>query len=100
LPTPTDTLARLLMPPVPEHTRENVVFAEMGPVFCEPLLDLAPLQPPDAVQAAAFVELQVSSEEPPSETNVGLAVITTDGATLTIALAVALVPFAPTHVSK
>ena len=39
-----------------------------------------PLQAPDAVQLVAFVELQVSVDEPPLATLVGFAVSETDGA--------------------
>jgi hypothetical protein len=45
-PMPMATLARLLMPPAPEQARENVVPAASGPVLAEPLVALAPLQPP------------------------------------------------------
>jgi hypothetical protein len=100
LPTPTVTLARLLVPPGPEQLRENVVAVESGPVLSEPLLNFGPLQPPVAVQAVAFVELQLSSDEPPLETIVGLAVIDADGVTITVALALALVPPAPMQVSE
>jgi len=44
-----------------------------------PLVALLPLQPPEAVQLVALVELQLRVEEPPLTTEVGLAVIVTVG---------------------
>lgn len=99
-PTLTDTLTRLLTPPGPEQARENVVPAESGPVPCEPAVDLAPLQPPCAVQLVAFVELQLSWDEPPADTICGLAASAASGATFTVTLAVARVPPAPVQVSE
>jgi hypothetical protein len=98
-PTPTDALATVLVPPEPEQVREKLVPEDRGPVLWLPLPDLAPFQPPDAVQAMAFVELQLSCAEPPGATMVGVAAIVTSGATLTITLAVALVPLAPVQTS-
>jgi len=46
---------------------------------CEPLVALAPLHPPDAVQVVALVEDQVSKVLPPLVTEVGEAVIVTVG---------------------
>jgi hypothetical protein len=48
--------------------------------FCEPEVALLPLQPPEAVQEVAFVELHVSVELPPLDTLVGFALIVTVGA--------------------
>lgn len=98
-PTPTDALATVLVPPAPEQVREKFAPDDSGPVLWLPFTDLLPLQPPDAVQATAFVELQLRSAEPPGATMVGLAAIATSGTTLTITLAVALVPVAPVHAS-
>jgi hypothetical protein len=50
------------------------VFAESAPVDCEPLTDLAPDQPPEAVQDVAFVADQVRVELLPLITELGLAV--------------------------
>lgn len=70
---------------------------------CVPLVALAPLQPFEAAQLVAFVELQLSVEELPLVTDVGLAVRVTVGAgtgavtvTETVLLAV---PPAPVQVS-
>jgi hypothetical protein len=49
-------------------------------VDCEPLTALLPLQPPDAVQAVAFVADQVSVELVPLATELGAALIETVGA--------------------
>jgi hypothetical protein len=59
-----------------------------------------PLQPPEAVQAVAFDELHVSTDEPPLVTMVGVAVIVALGATFTVTLAAVLVPPAPVQVSE
>jgi hypothetical protein len=50
------------------------------PVDCEPLSALLPLQPPDAVQAVAFVADHVSVELFPLATELGAALISTVGA--------------------
>jgi hypothetical protein len=44
-----------------------------APVDCEPLVARAPVQPPEAVQAVALVEVQVRVELDPLTTLVGLA---------------------------
>jgi hypothetical protein len=49
------------------------------PVFCEPDIVFAPDQPPEALQDAAFVEVQVRVAAPPEEMLVGLAVKLTVG---------------------
>lgn len=46
---------------------------------CEPFTGLAPLHAPDAVQAVALVEDQLSVDEPPLTTVVGDALNVTDG---------------------
>ncbi|HEY3783667.1 MAG TPA: hypothetical protein VGL55_00125 [Steroidobacteraceae bacterium] len=56
----TMTLAAWLMPPPPVQVRENVVAAVKGPVLLLPLLASVPVQPPEAAQDVAFVELHVS----------------------------------------
>jgi hypothetical protein len=45
---------------------------------------LAPFQPPDAVQAVAFAEFQVSKETPPERTEDGLLCSATVGVTFTV----------------
>ena len=61
---PTDTVAVwLTLPPAPEHASVKLVVALSAPVVCVPLVALLPLQPPDAVQLVALVELQVSAED-------------------------------------
>jgi hypothetical protein len=74
-----------------------------APVEALPLVDLAPLQLPEAVHEVAFVELHVSTAAVPVPIIVGLAVSVTVGAggavTLTVAVAAAgLVPLAPSQV--
>ena len=51
-----------------------------APVDWLPLVALAPLQPPEAVQPVALVELQVRVEDPPLATFIGFAVSVTVGA--------------------
>jgi hypothetical protein len=64
-----------------------------------PLADSAPLQPPDAAQEFALVEVQVSVEMPPPATAVGSAVkVTVGGFIVTVAVAGMLVPPGPEHV--
>ncbi len=98
--TMTVALATLLVPPVPVHVKEYDVLAVRAPVLSVPLVALVPLQPSEAVQDAAFVELQVSVEVPPLAMEVGLAVSVTVGAgiTVTVAVATLLVPPAPVQV--
>ena len=69
---------------------------------CEPLSALLPLQPPEAVQALAFVADQVSVELVPIVTELGAALSVTAGAlleTVTVADCVADPP-APVQVSS
>jgi hypothetical protein len=74
----------LPLPPVPEQVSVYAVVAVSAPVDCVPLVDFAPVQPPEAVQLVASVELQVSVEEPPFETLAGLADSETVGAGTTV----------------
>jgi hypothetical protein len=69
------TVAGWLVPPAPVHVREKLVSPVSAPVFCEPLVANAPLQPPDAEHVVAPVEDHVSSLLPPAVTLVGEAVI-------------------------
>jgi hypothetical protein len=55
-------------------------LADNTPVDCEPLSALLPLQPPDAVQAVAFVADHVSVELFPLATELGAALMETVGA--------------------
>lgn len=68
------------LPPVPVHLSVNEADAVKAPVETDPLVAWAPLQPPEAAQPAASVELQVSIAEPPLATLVGLALSATVGA--------------------
>ena len=52
---------RVMDPPVPEQSSENVVVESSGPTDSEPLVDLLPLHPFDATQEVAFVDVQFSS---------------------------------------
>jgi hypothetical protein len=47
------------------------VLVESAPVLWVPLAARVPLQPPEAVQAVAFIELQVSIDADPLLTGVG-----------------------------
>ena len=69
-----------------------------GPTDLDPLVAIAPLQPPEAVQEVELDELQVSVEFAPLETDAGLAVNVTDGDgdfTVTVAVCVAVPPAPP-----
>jgi hypothetical protein len=70
----------LALPPGPLQLKVKVVITESAPVDWLPLVALAPVQPPSAVQLVALVELQVSVAEPPLATVVGDAVSVTVGA--------------------
>jgi hypothetical protein len=61
-----------------------------------------PLQPPEAVHDVALVEVQVSVEDPPLATAVGLAISVAvgTGLTVTVTLAAGLVPPAPLQVRE
>ena len=90
------------LPPVPVQVSRKLRLAVRLPVLCEPLSALAPLQPCEAVQLVALVELQVSVEAVPDGTAVGFAVSDTVGAgeavTATVALTARLPPV-PVQVS-
>jgi len=75
-----------------------VVLIDSAAVVCVPLGDLVPLQPPAALQPAAFVEFQVKVVALPLATTRDEADSVAVGATLTVALAGALVPPGPVHV--
>ena len=64
-------------------------------VWLPPVVALSPNQAPEAVQESAFVEDQVSVDDPPLATDAGLAASDTVGAggnTVTVADALALPP--------
>jgi hypothetical protein len=69
-----------VVPPLPVQLSTKVEEEVSGPVDPEPLTDLAPLHPSDAVQLVALVEDQVSVDEPPEATVPGLAEMETVGA--------------------
>jgi hypothetical protein len=95
--TVTDWLS---LPPLPVHESVYVVVADSAGVACVPFVALAPVQPPEAMQLVAFVELQVSIAVPPFAMLVGLALNVTVGVepadTVTLWLAL---PPVPLHVS-
>jgi hypothetical protein len=100
--TVTVAVATLLIPPAPVQINEYEFVAVSAAVPWVPLVALVPLQPPEAVQEVALVELHVSVEAPPLATEVGFAVNVTVGAgtTLTLAVATLLVPPAPAQVNE
>ena len=72
-----------------------MLLAMSVPVDSLPEVALAPDQAPEAVQMSAFVEDQVSVEDPPLTTDGGLAASDTVGAggnTVTVTVALALPP--------
>ena len=73
-----------------------------APVLCVPLGPWVPLQPPEAVQDVALVELHVSVDATPLATDVGFAVNVTVGAgtTVTVAVATLLVPPVPLQLKE
>ena len=74
----------------------------IGAVICVPLDESVPLQPPEALQDAALVELQVSDAVPPRATAPGdaVSVAVGKGFTVTAAVTGTLVPPGPEHVSE
>ena len=72
-----------------------MVVAVRAGVVCEPAVASAPLQPPEALQAVALVDDQVSADVAPLLTVAGFAVRVTAGAgvvTDTVAACAALPP--------
>ena len=67
-------------PPAPVQVRVNFVVAVRVGVDCEPAVASEPLHPPEAVQAVALVDDQVSADVAPLFTVVGFAVKVTAGA--------------------
>lgn len=77
---PTVTVAEALaLPPVPVQVRVYVEVEVRLPVDWEPEVALLPDQAPDALHDVALVELQVSVEAEPEDTDVGEAVKETVG---------------------
>ena len=74
--------------------------AVRGGVVIVPLGGCEPLQPPEAAQDVALLELQVSVEEPPLGTTVGYALNVASGITLPTTVAVPLVPPGPLQASE
>lgn len=73
--TLTTTFAAPPVPPGPEQIKVKVVLAVSAPVTSLPLVDFAPLQPPEAAQDVAFVELQVNVDTDSLFTMTGVALI-------------------------
>jgi hypothetical protein len=98
----TRTVDTPLVPPVPVQVKEYELGIVIAPVLCVPLVALLPVQPPEAVQEVAFVELHVSVEVPPLAIKVGFAVNVTVGAgtTMTVAVATLLVPPTPLQLKE
>jgi hypothetical protein len=96
--------AALPVPPAPVQLNEYSVGTVSGPVLCELLNALAPLQPPVAVHVVALVELHVSVAAPPAAIGFGLAVRVTvggvAGVTVTVAVAALPAPPAPRQVNE
>ena len=72
--------ASLALPPAPVQVNAKLVVAVNAAVVCVPLVALVPLQPPEAVQPVALVELHAKAGASPLATEVGLAVRVTVGA--------------------
>jgi hypothetical protein len=91
----------LVLPPLPEHVSVKAVVAVRLGIDSLPLIALEPVQPPEAVQLVALLELQVTVVLPPLATDVGFTVIVTAGAcTLTLTSTVfVVVPPAPAQES-
>ena len=88
-------------PPAPVQVRVNFVLADRADVALEPLIGSLPLQPPEAEQDVAWVEVQVKVDVAPLLTVLGFADRVTAGAgvvTDTVADWVALPPV-PVQVS-
>ena len=70
---------RLALPPAPAQVSVKLVVAASAPVDWLPLVDFVPLQPPDAAQLDALLELQLSVDAEPLATVDGLTDRVTDG---------------------
>ena len=96
----TVAVAALLVPPGPAQVNEYAVVAAIAPVLWLPLGVLVPLQPPEAVQDVALVELHVSVEAPPLMMTDGFAMTVARGTTLTVTVDTPLAPPAPVHINE
>jgi hypothetical protein len=82
------------------QTSEKVVLAVNGPTLTVPEVARAPDQPPEAVQAVALLDAQLSVVLPPDETLVGLAVklvIVATGSALTVTVTFLVSSVVPTQ---
>lgn len=93
----TVAVAMALVPPGPTQVNEYAVVAASGVVLNVPLVARGPLQPPEAVQEVALIELHVSVDVPPLVMTEGLAVSVARGTTLTVTLETAEAPPGPVH---
>jgi hypothetical protein len=90
----------LPVPPIPRHVNVKLVKLVSTAVVVVPLAGWSPDQPPEAAQLVAFAVVQVSVEDAPLATLVGLALRLTVGNGNSETLAVALaVPPAPVQES-
>lgn len=71
--TVTTTVLRLDVPPAPSHASVKVAVAVNAPVLSLPDVAFVPAQLPPAVQLVASVDDQVSVDDAPDATEVGLA---------------------------
>lgn len=67
-------------PPAPVQVSANLVVALSATVACAPLVDSAPVQPPEAAQDVALVEDQANVAVDPLWSVLGLAVSVSAGA--------------------
>ena len=102
VPIVTVAVAGALVPPVPVQVSVYAVLVVNAPVFTAPLAGFVPLQPPEAMQDVALVELQVRVDDPPPAMVGGLAVRVAVGAEamVTVAAVGILVPPVPIHVNE
>jgi hypothetical protein len=92
----------LAAPPAPEQVSSNFCDAERGPTDLEPFSATEPVQPFEAVQDVALLEVQLNVADPPLATVAGLADRETVGAgvvTSTVTVWLAEPPFFPEQVS-
>jgi hypothetical protein len=71
-----------VVPPAPVQLKEYVVECARAPVLCAPLVDIAPVQPPEAVQVLAADVDHVIIELPPLLIELGVALMVTTGTEL------------------
>ena len=70
----TAALLGALLPPGPEQVSTKFALPLNAPLLWLPLVGKVPLQPPDAVQELALLEVQLNVEDPPASMVVGDAV--------------------------